>query len=285
MFLTCPRCDCSSIDSSGSCSSCGYTLRVTCRNCNFKNIPLAKFCGKCGSGLSLKTQLSTFINRNFDYLVKIRVKKFAAGIAFGSLLGFFAFGSMGMHVSDKQNLNDSAFHRNHADMSLYSSLYEELNNFRNLRGSETIADFNDLKRFTEILLNNLSETSSAKLARQFETPDADYYLSKVRNFSINGKLCKGSASIVLFNLASDILDLSYKEFSDETHFHDIPRFHFLSVPANALSNLGILQGKTENEFGTKDPLTVEQLFQAGLGFTDAAAIRNKQKVFFTMQPR
>lgn len=288
MFSTCPRCDSSMLDSCGNCSSCGYTLRIPCNECGFKNIPLGKYCGKCGEGLTFKVRFHSRINQNLSYLFRLKIKKFAAGIAFGSLLGIFAFGSMGMHSDSKiptksiisTYQNSFLQNENHV-----SGAIDELTTFRNSRVQEKFANFNDLRRFAEILQKKLGSVTKLDSMMGEEEKSPDYYINKIRNFSKKGDLNKGSAAILLYNLASDILDLSYKDFDEESRFKDIPRFHFLSIPVGALSSLGINMERDSENFGISDNVTVEQLFQAGLGLAYATEVRLKQRVFYTLQPR
>ena len=91
----CPRCD-NLLSKSGHCSVCGYQVKVTCHHCGHYNIPTAKYCGRCGRGTTFAIRYRKKLNSLLDPFQQIRIKRFFAGIAFGTLLALFAFSSMGM---------------------------------------------------------------------------------------------------------------------------------------------------------------------------------------------
>ena len=100
----CPRCD-NILDKNGHCSLCDYQVKVLCHHCGHYNIPKAKYCGGCGIGTTLSVRYRRKLNNLLSPFQQIKVKRFFAGIAFGTLLTLFAFSSMGMkyNVSDTDN--------------------------------------------------------------------------------------------------------------------------------------------------------------------------------------
>jgi hypothetical protein len=286
MFSNCPRCESYELDSCGNCQKCGYTLRTVCAGCGCKNVPLAKFCGQCGQGMTLKIRLSMLINRRFSSLYRIRFRKFAAGLTFGGLLGVFAFGSMGMRSDAVNDFNNKAsmpvieqsFTNNH-----FTSAIARLNEFRNSRDPEQPVKAGDLQALTAILLQHLRLFNSESTS--FANKSAIDYLNSIKNFSRQGSLNRGSVAMLFFNLATEVLDLTYKDFPDHATYKDIPRFHFLHIPANALTELGINISRNQKEFGMQDQVTINQLFYAGHALLQATESRLKQKMFFSLQPK
>lgn len=283
MFLNCPRCDSDQLDSSGSCNKCGYTLRVPCRLCDYRNIPQARFCGGCGKALTLKSWFNRQLNQHLNYFSRLKIRKFAAGIAFGTLLGTFAFGSMGMQSPHRLNnpATSPALSQNLSNIQ-QNELYHELSEFRNSRKIEGEVKAQDLKRFTEILLAHLTSVKEAEAATSWQSTSAAEHLQKAR---ATGPINRGNVALLIFNIACEYLNLNYRDFGEQTVFFDIPRFHFLSAPAAALSNLGIRLNRNEKEFGSADPVTVNELFLAGISLAEANSIRLRQKVFYSLAPR
>gem|GEM_PF-6795594 len=90
--------------------------------------------------------------------------------------------------------------------------------------------------------------------------------------------------MLLFNIATEYLGINHRDFTENCHFSDIPRFHFLSIPTQALYSMGINLEKNSKEFGCNDSVTVEELYCAGIALCEANEIRLKQKVFCNLQP-
>ena len=96
MFSYCPKCETGKLNAAGNCGICGYSLRNKCSDCGHLNIPGARFCGGCGQGMTALIRAQTFVNRQVSFMQRLKMRRFATGLAFGGLLSFFAFGSMGM---------------------------------------------------------------------------------------------------------------------------------------------------------------------------------------------
>lgn len=285
MFLNCPRCDAFRLDSSGNCNNCGYSLRISCSSCGCKNIPLARFCGSCGGALSLNSWFQRLCNRHISFFARLKIRKLAAGLAFGTLLGTFAFGTMGMHSFSRQGISESAPKRfANSEFALQNRLCEKLLEFRNLRDPKATASSQDLRRFTEILLQHLASLEEFSNANDNarKTANADDYLLQARASSV---VKRSNVALLIFNIASEYLKLNYRDFEETENFTDIPRFHFLSIPSSALSSLGIGLSRNATEFGISDPVKIEELVQAGMQLSQAGQVRLKQKVFCSLLPR
>lgn len=267
MFFSCPKCETGTIGKTGSCGNCGYTLRIKCEDCGHPNIPGARFCGVCGYGMTFSIRLRIFVNKKINYLNRLRVKRFAAGLSFGALLAFFAFGSMGM-VSDnsfeshrivktapkKVLLQKSFSKRIEADLSLCFKEQEMENN----------ASIEDIASIIEILGRNLQPVAAR--VNSVRTPSANFvdYSSPLQNFSSNNGLPRGAASMILFSFISDLLEVNYRDFSQETRFSDIPRFHFLNAPVNALLQYDINFAEDTEDFQSHVSVSKRQLFTAAV---------------------
>jgi hypothetical protein len=54
----------------------------------------SKFCGLCGETLSMKVFLKHEFNKLLPYGARLKIRNFATGLAFGTLLALFAFGAL-----------------------------------------------------------------------------------------------------------------------------------------------------------------------------------------------
>ncbi len=265
MFSLCPRCDNGKLDSTGRCMQCAYTLRTKCNDCGHYNIPTARFCGGCGQAMTLKLRLQQVINRHIGLIQKIRIRKFAAGAAFGGILALFAFGSMGMR-SDTDLMPDTILaedQHNHLtgefSQPFALSFDSELRELRRELDPHRKAGLADLTRVVDLLIRHLRPVAMSAGATRLPAESAGFYSKALYNFSKSKSMTRGSTTIILFHFLSDLLDFQYRDFSQDSKFTDIPRFHFLTVPANALTSLGVNIARDEEVFGINDSLTAGQL--------------------------
>lgn len=265
MFSLCPRCENGKLDSTGKCMQCNYTLREKCDACGHYNIPTARYCGGCGRATSTKLRLQQTINQHINFIQQIRIRKFVAGAAFGGLLAFFAFGSMGMradieapiaHTSSLTQYHKAEFHQSFA-----LSFEEDLNRLRQTQDPHRQAGLADLTSVVDLLIRHLRPIALQAGVTRLPAESAGVYARALHNFSKSKGMTRGSTTIILFHFLSDLLDFQYRDFSQESRYTDIPRFHFLTVPANALSSLGVHISRDEEVFGVNDHLTVGQVHE------------------------
>jgi hypothetical protein len=264
MFSTCPKCESGHIDTTGTCSNCRYTLRVHCESCGHQNIPTARFCGGCGNGMSLQIRLQSYLNRKITYLQRLRMRKFVTGAAFGSLLAFFAFGSMGMisenndhpvsAVSEKISIDSVQL--NSAAATIFDN---ELATRLSGRDLDTIASVSDLETIMDLLIQHLRPVAEKLNKKRFPQESARNYSCLLHNFSRENELSRGATALMLFHFLSDFLELNYSDYSEAESFSDIPRFHFLSAPAAAVTRLGLNIAGSNHEFGINDPVSLLEL--------------------------
>lgn len=263
MFSLCPRCDNGKLDSTGRCVQCGYTLRHKCEICGNYNIPSARFCGGCGRALSFKLRLRQIINQHLSLLQKIKIRKFAAGAAFGSMLALFAFGSMGMHSERElsqpaRTIKPVSAQRTDFQQPFALSFAEDLDELRRELDPNRKAVMADLTAVVDLLIRHLRPLAITAGIERLPAESAAVYAKSLHNFSTKN-MTRGSTTVVFFHFLSDLLDFQYRDFSQEGRFSDIPRFHFLTVPANALTTLGVNIARNDDIFGINDNLTTGQL--------------------------
>ncbi|PKL47186.1 MAG: hypothetical protein CVV42_14025 [Candidatus Riflebacteria bacterium HGW-Riflebacteria-2] len=267
MFSICPRCDNGKLDRTGKCTQCGYTLRNKCNECGHYNIPSARFCGGCGKAMTLRLTIQQAINQHLSFLQKIRIRKFAAGAAFGGMLALFAFGSMGMRADEDLLPPVSLIEEQCSQASAefcqpFSLSFEaDLKELRRTIDPHRKAGLADLTRVVDLLIRHLRPVAINAGAQRLPAESAGSYSKALHNFSTSKSMTRGSTAVILFHFLSDLLDFQYRDFSQEGRYSDIPRFHFLTVPANALSSLGVKIARDEEVFGINDNLTVGQLFE------------------------
>ena len=269
MFSLCPRCDNGKLDKTGKCLQCGYTLREKCDVCGHYNIPVARFCGGCGRAMSLKLRLQQAINQNISFLQKTRIRKFAAGATFGAMLAFFAFGSMGMRADvdlAPANLATTLQQKPATNFRQpFSPAFNlELSEMRQNLDPHRQAGLTDLTSVIDLLIKHLRPLAQKAGAKRLPAESAGAYTRTLHNFARDKSMTRGGTTLILFHFLSDLLDIKYRDFSQESTYSDIPRFHFLTVPANALSALGVDIARDEKVFGINDNMTVGQLFDFAL---------------------
>lgn len=285
MFSICPKCEAGKLDTSGTCKRCSYSLRIPCDSCGHPNIPSSKFCGACGYGMTLQIRLRLFIYKKINYIQRFRIKKFAAGLSFGVFLSFFAFGTMGMVTEDyiypAAEIEESEQVAVPRPNSIFArNLNKELATLMASKDMGQAASVEDFEAILEMLLKHLRPIAERVNRSRFPEDSAKSYSRGLHNFSRFDGLTRGGATMMLFQFLSDFLEFNYRDFKAETFFSDVPRFHFLSVPAAALNKLGLKLAKNNETFGISEPIRIEELFnatQAIIGLAETQAEKASQK--------
>lgn len=265
MSFLCPKCEHARLKS-GVCEECGYVLKLRCYKCGHINIPSARFCGVCGRGMTFGIRAKSFVNRRISFIQKMRVRRFALGLVFGALLILFAFGSMGMKGSE----NDFSCTATADSLKLSTSdfisapplpteakplpeLFENsISDYFSTQDCHRPVGLEDLKYCVNAVRESLS-------ASQNEHNTACEYMINLGNFADRNAITRANAAMAIFYLLSDALNLRYRDFPQECGYNDIPRFHFLTVPANALAKYKIALARDERRFGINDVLTLSEL--------------------------
>ena len=250
----CPRCD-NILDKNGHCSLCDYQVKVLCHHCGHYNIPKAKYCGGCGIGTTLSVRYRRKLNNLLSPFQQIKVKRFFAGIAFGTLLTLFAFSSMGMkyNVSDTDNetiseTNDfiPIYDENIQNSALLKSVSSDIENYCLEKDINQKATFSDLNIILNILIKNLNHIAKTINKNKFPFDEAKSYFEKEPSIKADENLTRGSSALVIFAYISDLFELKYKDYTKGSNYKDIPRFNIMEVPATALSKHNIKLSASED---------------------------------------
>ncbi|HOY69179.1 MAG TPA: zinc ribbon domain-containing protein, partial [Candidatus Ozemobacteraceae bacterium] len=162
MHLVCPRCDAPFTSHDVQCHACGYRWQVPCAGCGKPNIPAARFCGACGMPLSLESRLWREVREFFAHPFGTRLRNMATGFAFGGLLTFFAFGTMGMSSPHHRLVEPDACPAKAARPKLHGAqasgiAFDGLQGWRSRAGeSARAASLDDLMQVGRSLLDTLS---------------------------------------------------------------------------------------------------------------------------------
>ncbi len=278
MFSFCPKCETGRLNSSGNCELCGYSLRVKCSDCGHLNIPGARFCGGCGKGMSLLVRFQSQINLHLNSFQKLKMRRFATGIAFGSLLTFFAFGSMGMQSNHEDGKIVSSYFQTHqfkfkADFAM--QFEKDLVSLCHNRKKGKNAGSADLNQIIDLLIKHLKPVAQKLNKTRVPADSCLDYSRSIQNYSKSREATRGSSAMMLFSFLSDFLEFNYRDFAQESSYTDIPRFNFMCVPTNALKNLGIDLARSADDFGATDAISMEQLCDAAKTIIANAEIRVK----------
>ncbi|EKD82588.1 MAG: hypothetical protein ACD_39C01199G0001 [uncultured bacterium] len=179
------------------------------------------------------------------------------------MLAFFAFGSMGMRADSELPAPTSTPYQRHITefhKPFALSFEADLDEMRKNLDPHRQAGLADLTSMVDLLIRHLRPIAIDAGATRMPAESAGIYAKALHNFSKSKNMTRGSTTVILFHFLSDLLDFQYRDFSQESKYSDIPRFHFLTVPANALSSLGVNIARNDEVFGINDHLTVGQMF-------------------------
>ena len=263
----CPRCD-NLLSKTGHCSVCGYQVKVTCRHCGHFNIPTAKFCGGCGKGTTLAVRYRKKLNSFLNPFQQIKLKRFFAGIAFGTLLALFAFSSMGMKyyapeaLPEKEEIIPISYDESVLNSTILKSLTSDLDNFCLEKDLSENATLDELKVVVNIMIRNLNHISQRINKKKFPLDSAESYLEQEHSIKREMELTRGNTALMFFAYLSDVLELKYKDFTQGSSYDDIPRFNIMDAPANALKKYNIKLAESNENFGVNDKVTLGELCEA-----------------------
>lgn len=275
MQYLCPRCDASFSSQDIQCPSCGYIWLIPCSSCGKPNIRAAKFCGRCGESMSRVSRIWKQVCRQFSRPFGYNARQIGTGFAFGGLLAFFAFGSLGMTSPNHRGITPSegmAGVSQPGDESRASGAdcLIGLRDWRNDAGEASReASLKDLMQVGRKIIDGLSEdgTDSSPVD---SNKDADKirYLQGLRSglSAEEGKpLRRGDVALFFYRIAGSNLDVSLRSFP-ETTYSDIPRHHYMTVPVRTLESLGVRIARNDTVFGSDDPMTVGSLGKIAADF-------------------
>ena len=263
----CPRCD-NLLSKSGHCSVCGYQVKVTCHHCGHYNIPTAKYCGRCGRGTTFAIRYRKKLNSLLDPFQQIRIKRFFAGIAFGTLLALFAFSSMGMKyyapeaIPEKEEIVPVTYDESITNSTILKSVSSDLDNYCIDKNKEKVASIDDLKIIVNIMIRNLNHISQRINQKKYPLDSAESYLEQEKCIKIDKTLTRGNTALMFFAYISDLLELKYKDFTKNPSYDDIPRFNIMDAPATALKKYNIKIAVSDDKFGVNDEISLGEICDA-----------------------
>lgn len=275
MQLLCPRCDAPFSTHDAQCRACGYMWFEPCSSCGKPNIPAAHFCGRCGTSMSRSSRFWKEIQLRLSKPFGFSIRQIGTGFAFGGLLAFFAFGSLGMTSQQHRDITPSEARSGVSSPDQVSSPdgrdpLSGLRDWRSTAGEATEeASLKDLMHIGRKILDTLSPAS-----HDCDTTDSTREVEKVRYLqglrsglaAEEGKPVKRSdVALFLYRIAGDILNVSLKSFP-EANYTDIPRHHYMTVPIRTLESLHIRISRSDTVFGSNDTVTVADLGRIAADF-------------------
>ncbi|HOT27553.1 MAG TPA: zinc ribbon domain-containing protein [Candidatus Ozemobacteraceae bacterium] len=284
MQYLCPRCDASFSSQDIQCPSCGYIWLVPCSSCGKPNIRAAKFCGRCGESMSRVSRIWNRICRHFSRPFGYNARQIGTGFAFGGLLAFFAFGSLGMTSPNHRAIAPAegmagVSQPGVADQVSGVDCLTGLRDWRNDAGEATReASLKDLMQVGRKVLDGLSEDGTdGSPADSSKDADKIRYLQGLRSglSAEEGKpLRRGDVALFFYRIAGSNLNVSLRAFP-ETTYSDIPRHHYMTVPVRTLESLGVRIARNDAVFGSDDAMTVGSLGKIAADFLSQAKLLRK----------
>ncbi len=260
----CPRCD-NLLSRSGHCSICGYQVKVTCQHCGHLNIPTAKYCGGCGRGTTISIRYRILLNSIFNPFQQIRIKRFFGGIAFGTLLGLFAFSSMGMKyyapeaLPEEQAVVPVQCEKSVLNSNILKSIDSDLEEICSNKDRNKVASSKELCEVMDVMIKNLNHIAFRLNKKKYPLDNAESYLEQEHSIKKAETTTRGNAAILFFAYLSDLFELKYKDFAKGSSYSDIPRFNIMEAPSTALKNYDIKIAASEKRFGVNDEITLGEL--------------------------
>ena len=279
----CPRCD-SLLDANSHCNNCNYQVKVHCSHCGHFNIPTAKFCGGCGKGTTVSVRYRRKVNSLLNPFQQIKIKRFFAGLAFGTLLALFACTSMGMkyYVPELNETREkkqivSALDESVMNSYILKNVNSDLEDFCLEREKTKVATCGELNAIVDILIKNLNHIAYRINKNKKPLDTALDYLDQQKCLKQSGNATRGTVALMLFAYLSDLFELQYKDFTKGTGYSDIPKFNLMEAPCSALKKHNIKIAISENRFGVNEEITLGELCEAAKQITALAVQRANEK--------
>lgn len=230
--------------------------------------------------MSLLIRCQNKLDKQLNFFQRLKIRRFATGIAFGGLLTFFAFGSMGMqgnHEGGKLVKNYFQTQQFIFQTDFAQGFEKDLSQLCENRKKASKASAADLNQVIDILIRHLKPVAQKLNKSRVPADSSLAYSRSVQVFAKAGEVTRGSSAMMLFHFLTDFLEFNYRDFPQESSYIDIPRFSFMCVPASALKNLGIDLARGAEEFGATDSISMEQLCTAARTVVANAELRVKNR--------
>ncbi len=284
MQYLCPRCDASFPGQDIQCPSCGYIWLIPCSSCGKPNIRAAKFCGRCGESMSTLSRVWKQVRGHFSRPFGYDAKQIGTGFAFGGLLAFFAFGSLGMTSPNHRAIIPAEGMAGvsqpcGAGQASGVDCLTGLRDWRNDAGETTReASLKDLMQVGRKILDGLSDdgTNGSPIDSHKDAEKIRYLQSLRSGLSAEeGKpLRRSDVALFFYRIAGSNLNVSLRSFP-ETTYSDIPKHHYMTVPVRTLESLGVRIARNATVFGSDDPVTVGSLGKIAADFLSQGKLLRK----------
>ncbi|NLI75469.1 MAG: zinc ribbon domain-containing protein [Candidatus Riflebacteria bacterium] len=285
----CPRCETPFGANAATCPACGYRVTVPCPTCGKPNVAQAMFCGACGTGMHLSTRLTRRWEAMASLSTRLRLKNLGAGFLFGSVLALFAFGSMGMSRPDLTRVQP-VWERAEVESPFATkagrSVFANLTDWKAAQEEDRHATLGDLVKVGDLLLQSCHPVGSEGPSGAVGEAGARRFLQNLGSRLPNeapAPLRRSEAALFFYRMAGELLSLKVSDNSSY-RFADIPRYHYLNIPAESLEAIGVRIAREPELFGGEDPLTVADLSEISKDFLKAYEDRLKSKEFSALDP-
>lgn len=276
MHRHCKRCEGLLSATAATCPACGFAPKVNCGSCGHANPEIAVFCGGCGQPIGWRNRLrigwrrlaarwQTWSWPSLRPWPAIRSwRTLGAGVAFGMVLGGFAFGTMGMVSPGHQSVG--AVHQTEEQTQGLarprSEPWERIERqFVALEAGNRDATYADLVKIGMVLLGTYQHLVAPDRPPTTAEQMTERYLAAVGTaWDLDAPLRREEVAVFFFKLFSDLFELRIPD-STSVSFNDVPRFHYLNIPLETLDRLGLRLGRNDELFGASDRVTVDWLRQ------------------------
>lgn len=262
---------------------------MRCGTCGKLNVPHAAFCGECGRAINWRDRLHQKYEDAFSYVTRGRMRNLAAGLAFGSLLAVFAFGSMGMSSPGSAKLTPVC------EMS--GPIYENLGTGPGKKATVGLRTFlnqdqsgrhitqRDLIRVGNVLLEAFSPALDPEHRLEgLNIADSRKYMQSLERDLAEPStepVTRSDVAMFLFRLVSDLFEVPAIEDS-AYKYTDIPRYHFMNLPVETLDMIGLHLSRAENVFGGEDQVTLSWLSKLSVDLVKTCEVRLKNTTFSSL---
>ncbi len=277
----CPRCEAPLPAMDKECPACGYLWRRTCPTCGSQSIPQAAFCGGCGRGFAWHDRVRLKWRKLVSYATERRLHGLGSGLAFGTLLAIFAFGTMGMSTfKPVQPVWEKA-----DSIAAPEDVGRRILSTWNRQGAEVDAERpvtkDDLVRLGNILLEACSHALPAdQPSLHVQLAGSERYLqefARADDEAVSPEIKRSDAVVFLFRIMNDLFELSPAEDASYK-YTDIPHYHYLNLPVETLESMGLRLSRNEAEFGGDDQVSLAWLSQVTKNLVKVVDRRMKDKL-------
>lgn len=291
MQTICPRCEQVLAAGRPECPNCKYQWTVECELCGKKNAHYSSFCGGCGQGLNWKIRFEQRLHKYVPQSRTLQAKDAVAGFIFGSILFFFAFGTMGMTNSSFSHVEPAVQSAKGKNPFASPPAKQAFNSLKTLDSEEKRhrnATHADLVRIGNILIETFSPVidPDGKNPQRQALADSLRYLQSLENSDENLTdipLRRSDVAIFLYRLIGDLFAENEVANIAGNKYADLPRYHYMNLPVEMLDNLGVHLSREERLFGGDDVVSVEWLSGLSIDLVRSCEKKLKEKVFPGLQ--